>query len=292
MMTSYVVIIIEKGSISFFHWTEEMDSFSPDKIKKIVRDIVAELGVGVSGSIAKAPNAPSDKGPRALIVFNAGIRKLDEAMEQVRMIEKAAGKCSLFTGESARPSLCSEDVKEKSGARCLLDTVRPEGLEKVLSLADVLVLPTFCIRVAAKLAHFLGDNLESNIVLSALFQGKKVLASKDSFLVCEILTNVKLKEEINKILEKLEGFGMVFCPTENLSEVFVELSRGEQGLDTAASNEMEQEGRKSGLNLVTAKHIHAAVNEKRNSVEVMTGGKVTPLARDLAREYSIKIVET
>jgi hypothetical protein len=269
-----------------------MDNISREKIEEIVRDIVAELGVAVSGNDAKERNVPSRKGPRALIIFHAGIRKLDEAMKQVHMIDKATGKCSLFTGESARSSLCGEDVREKSGAHCLLDTVKPEGLEKVLSLADVLVLPTFCIRVAAKVAHFLGDNLESNIVLSALFQGKKVLASKDSFLMCEKLTNVKLQEEISRILGKLEGFGMVFCPTEKLSEVFIQLSHPGQRQETPVSSEVAEEEKKPGLKLITAKHIHAAVNEKRDSVEVVIGGMVTPLARDLAREYSIKIVET
>lgn len=269
-----------------------MDNMSSDKIKKIVLDIVADLGVGVSSSDATEPKLTAGQGPRALIVFHAGIRKLDEAMKQVRMIEKAAGKCSLFTGESARPALCGEDVKEQSGARCLLDTVRPEGLEKVLSLADVLVLPTFCFRVATKLAHFLDDNMESGIVLSALLQGKKVLASKDSFLMYEMLTNVKLKEEINRILNKLEGFGMVFCPTEKLSEVFLELSRSEQDSAKPVPGKKEGKEKRPGLKLVTAKHIHTAVNEKKGLVEMAPGGKVTPLARDLAREYSIEIIET
>jgi len=269
-----------------------MDRTSTDIVRKIVREILAELKVSVSGTNAEEHNTTADRGPRALIVFHAGMRKLDEAMKQVHMIEKVTGKCSLFTGESARPVLCEEDVREKSGARCFLDTVRSEGLEKVLSLADVLVLPTFCIRVAAKLSNLLGDNLESNIVLSALFQGKKILATEDSFMACEILTNVELKGEINRIIGKLRGFGMIFCPTEKLSEIFLELCRSEKNPIISVGTKTEEQERQTGLKLVTAKHIQTAVNEKRGLVAVAPGGMVTPLARDLAREYSIEIEQT
>lgn len=268
-----------------------MNNISSEEIKKIVRDIVAELGLGASERAASGSASRSKEGPTALIVFHAGIRKLDEAMRQVRLIEQAAGKSGVFTGESARPFLCRDDVREKSGVRCLLDTVKPEGLEKVLSLADVLVLPTFCIRAAAKVAHFLEDSLETNIVLSALFQGKKVLASKDSFLVCDLLTNAKLREEINRILEKLESFGMVFQPTEKLFEGFKEITGPGQAPEIRVSREVPEKASESAFKLITAKHIHAAVNDKRDSIELAVGGKVTPLARDLAKEYSVKIVE-
>lgn len=268
-----------------------MNDISSEKIKKIVRDIIAELGLGVSERVTRESVSRTKEGPTALIVFHAGTRKLDEAMRQIRLIEQAAGKSGVFTGESARSVLCREDVREKSGVRCFLDTVKPEGLEKVLSLADVLVLPTFCIRVGAKVAHLLGDNLETNIVLLALFQGKKVLAAKDGFLVCDILTNERLREEINRIVKKLEGFGIVFCPTDKLFEVFRELSDPAQVRETRDTKEVLEKPRESPLELITAKHIHAAVNEKRDSIELAAGGKVTPLARDLAKEYSVRIVE-
>jgi len=50
------------------------------------------------------------------------------------------------------------------------------------------------------------DLVPSSIVLSALLQGKKVLASDDGFLVCDILVNEKIREGIDHILKKLKDF--------------------------------------------------------------------------------------
>ena len=107
-------------------------------------------------------------------------------------------------------------MREQGGSPCILDTVKPEGLEKVLARADVLVLPTFCFQVASRVAHLLADDPDSRLVFSALVQGKRVLAANDGFMVFETLANPALKTEIAGVLKKLEGFGVVFCPTQRI----------------------------------------------------------------------------
>ena len=45
------------------------------------------------------------------------------------------------------------------------------------------------------------------------------------------------------------------------------------------------------MRLITAKSIYSAVDNNQNSIMLAPGGKVTPLARDLAKEYNLKIIE-
>jgi hypothetical protein len=182
-------------------------------------------------------------------------------------------------------------VREKAGARCILDTVKADGLEKVLMRADVLVLPTFCLKVAAKVANLTCDDSESGIVFSALLQGKKVLASNDGFLVCDILVNEKLKEEIEKILAKLQTYGVTFCSTEQLAETFSKLVATKESKDVPRSSVVEETGGDVGYRLITAKMVTAAANSRQASLRLAPGGIVTPLARDMAKEYAIKIVQ-
>jgi hypothetical protein len=226
------------------------------------------------------------------MVFHAGVRKLDVALEQSRIIETAAGKCGVFTGESARAFVCGDDVRDRAGARCILDTVKPEGVEKVLERADVLVLPTLCLKVAAKVATLSCDTQESNLVFTALLLGKKVLAARDGFLICDVLANDGMKAEIERTLNKLEGFGMTFCPTDQLSESFERLVQGSQASSVTTPTEDSKEETPAPLRLITAKIINAAANDQQTSLRLAPDGKVTPLARDLAREYGIEIVET
>jgi hypothetical protein len=192
------------------------------EISKIVRQVLRETGLEKELSPAPSSrhgNSPQ-KGPAVINIFHAGVRKLDQALEQVQKIEETARRSSVYTVESARSWVCGADVKEGAGVKCILDTVKPEGLEKALQKADILVLPTFCLKIAAKIASLICDDQESGLVFTALLQGKKILAASDGFLVCDILANETLRGEIDQILRKLESFGMVFCPTDQLHARF------------------------------------------------------------------------
>ncbi|MEW5725505.1 MAG: hypothetical protein AB1896_20525, partial [Thermodesulfobacteriota bacterium] len=171
-----------------------------------------------------------------------------------------------------------------------LDTVAAEGLEKVLELADVLVLPTFCLRVAAKTARLDFDDPDAGLVLSALVQGKKVLAARDGFLLLGRLKNEGLRAEFDRILRQLEGFGLTLCPTDRLAEEFSRLTAAGGGTAAAAPRAEGAGAPAPAYRLITANDVRAAVNDQRFELVLTPGGLVTPLARDLAKDYSVKII--
>lgn len=266
------------------------------EITKIVRQVLKETGLTKESSPAPLPRQKNNprKGPAVINIFHAGVRKLDQALEQIQRIEESARRSSVYTVESARSWVCGADVKEGAGVKCILDTVKPEGLEKALQKADILVLPTFCLKTAAKLASLICDDQESAIVFTALLQGKRVLAANDGFLVCDILVNDALRSEIDRILAKLESFGMVFCETDQLHATFQKMRSGAEAAPTTpapAKIRTQKENKTPSEMLITAKIIHTAVGEKQNSITLAPGGIVTPLARDLAKEYAIKIIK-
>ena len=269
------------------------------EISKIVRQVLNETGLP-KGSSRNPPSRPGDsprKGPAVLNIFHAGVRKLDQALAQTQKIEQTARRSSVYTVESARSWVCGADVKEGAGIKCILDTVKPAGLEKALQKADILVLPTFCLKTAAKIASLICDDQDSGIVFTALLQGKRILAANDGFLVCDILANEALRGEIDQILRKLESFGMVFCPTDRLHSTFEKMLSGIKPAKTVPTPSPEKiipqtENTTDSIKLVTAKVIYTAVDENQNAITLAPGGIVTPLARDLAKEYSIQIIKT
>jgi len=270
---------------------------SKEEIAKIVRQILQETGRNLESSAAasKRQQTPARNGPSVLNVFHAGVRKLDQALEQIQKIEADVRRSSVYTVESARAWVCGADVREGAGVKCILDTVKPQGLEKAMQKADILVLPTFCLRTAAKVANLTCDNQESNIVFNALLQGKKVLAANDGFMLCDLLVNEQLRKEIDQILKKLEGFGMIFCSTDKLHSTFQKMLTAAEPVKTIPTimqSETKKEKSADVKTLVTAKVIQSAVNEKQNSITLAPGGIVTPLARDLAKEYSIRILKS
>ncbi len=267
-----------------------------EEISNIVREVLRERGL-LDNSIKKTDPKHirrSRTSPAVLNIFHAGVRKLEQALEQVRLIEQAAGRSSVFTVESARSWVCGADVREEAGVFCILDTVKPDGLEKALQKSDILVLPTFCLKTGAKVASLICDDQESGIVFTALLQGKKILAARDGFLICDILVNDNLQQEIDRILKKLQEFGMVFCNTDQLHATFQEMTAPNINRESHANTQVVPDNEKevSANRLVTAKDINMAVDNKQNTIRLAPGGILTPLARDLAREYAVKIIKS
>jgi hypothetical protein len=263
-------------------------------ITKIVREVLKEKGLSQLPTDKSPAHKPQrdPSAPVVLHVFHPGVRKLEQALEQVSLIEALAAKSSIFTVSSARAWVCGGDVREKAGSRCILDTVQPEGIEKVLQKADILVLPTFCFQTAAKLACLIADNQESAIVMSALIQNKPVLAASDGFTLLDALANHRIQNEIERVLGKLETLGMIFCPTRHLAETFKKMSAGNGPSPAAQTKKASAKQTSPDLKLITAKDIQTAVDNRVESLRLAPGGIITPLATDLARDHNIRIEKT
>ncbi len=273
-----------------------MTDTSKKEITTIVKQVLKETGRTADSSAkpSSTQSGPSRNGPAVLNIFHAGVRKLDDALKQIQQIEETARRSSVYTVESARAWVCGADVKEGAGVKCILDTVKPEGIEKALQKADILILPTFCLRTAAKVANLVCDDQESNLVFTALLQGKRVVAANDGFMLCDILVNEPLRREIAQILKKLESFGMIFCQTDQLHATFQKMISGETKIEPSTQSEAAASEKEtpSAVKLITAKIVHTAVDNKQNEIRLAPGGMITPLARDLAKEYSIQIIKT
>lgn len=273
-----------------------MTDTSKKEITTIVKQVLKETGrtADSSAKTSSTQSRPSRNGPAVLNIFHAGVRKLDDALEQIQQIEETARRSSVYTVESARAWVCGADVKEGAGVKCILDTVKPEGIEKALQKADILILPTFCLRTAAKVANLVCDDQESNLVFTALLQGKRVVAANDGFMLCDILVNEPLRREIAQILKKLESFGMIFCQTDQLHATFQKMISAKTKIEPSTQSEAAASEKEtpSAVKLITAKIVHTAVDNKQNEIRLAPGGMITPLARDLAKEYSIQIIKT
>lgn len=255
-------------------------SIDRDMVRRVVRAVIREMAGSTS---KKRPDSAGRSGPRVLAIFHGGLGKVDEALGQVRRIESRCLRFSVFTVTSIRGRLCGRDVQEQTGAECVLDTVKPAGLDKVLDRSDLLLAPTFCLITATKVARLTADDLGSNIVLRALMQNKPVLASNDSFQILDRLVNRAIMADVDQMLGKLEQYGMALCATRDLEAHFEKMIGRKDEPPRAHETTAE-------LKWVTAEDVRNAVKEKKTRIELAPGGGITPLAQDLARELSIEIV--
>jgi len=264
-----------------------MGDFTREQIRTIVREALADLGFRIEPAAANTrrhPKPPAE-GPRTIVVFNAGVRKLEQAIDQVRKIEETYGRVSVFTGPSARSWVCGADVKDQAGGACILDTVKPEGLERALAHADILLLPTLCFGVAAKVARLMRDDLESRLVMSAVLEGKKILAARDGFSILDNRSNQAVHNEIERTLGRLQDFGFVFSDTELLYAAF-------ERAVSPFGKEDPQGAAPDAIGLVTAEYIMECRRKGKKTIHLAPQGKITSLALDVAKEHGIEVVRS
>lgn len=232
-------------------------------------------------------------GPKILTVFHAGIFRLDEALEQVRQMNQSAWRLSVFRGDSGLSFASQKKIQEVTKVKTFLDKARPADLIKVLNHCDILVLPTFGFPAAAKVAQLLCDDCESRIIHAALVKGKKVLAVNDGYKEPDVKVAPQLIKESERIFNKLEGFGVAFCHTDQLAASCAQLclNSAEPGSTTSSGGQDPPEKYdQPGKKLITGKDIEKAAQNNQKEIHLGPKGKVTPLARDLAKEYSVNIL--
>ena len=97
---------------------------------------------------------------------------------------------------------------------------------------------------------------------------------------------------MDRILAKLQSFGMIFCDTGQLCATFQKLVNGAANMGPPVKGNPATETAPATRKLVTAKDIQKAVDGDRGPIMLAPGGIMTPLARDLAKEYGLEIIKT
>jgi hypothetical protein len=120
---------------------------------------------------------------------------------------------------------------------------------------------------------------------------KRPLATRDGFTLLDTLSNQGIREEIESVIGKLESFGMVFCETDQLAAVFQKMVSNRNTSVPLGTKKGSSHRATPGFRLITAKDIQAAVFNNQDSIPLAPGGIITPLAKDQAREYAIKILK-
>ena len=139
-----------------------------------------------------------------------------------------------------------------------------------------------------------GKVLSSNRRFADLWQDPKTGMHHALAILPRQQAATALRQEIDRILKKLEGFGVIFCQTDQLHATFQNIISGQTKTQSPMPSNAaaSEKGKSPTVKLITAKVIHAAVDNKQNAIRLASGGMITPLARDLAKEYSIQIIKT
>ena len=252
-------------------------------VKAAIRGVLREMGF--------TPQRPKKEGPRVLFVVQGHSLRQDEALVQVQAMEQAAGKASLVLTDADRLCGGEQDVKEKSGTRCLLSNVPDESFDRVLALADWLVVPTVPLPMAARAAALTGS--DDCLLLKGLLAGKKTLIANDSFRYPGVALKPAFEQRIAQTMATLQGYGIIAVPLDQLAQTFLKAVNPSVAPSLSGAGASPAPGPATtpdkALTYVSAREVREALDSGKEIIRVAANGLIGPLALDLAREGGLKL---
>jgi len=88
-------------------------------------------------------------------------------------------------------------------------------VKELIESYDAVVIPVLSLNTASKISKLITDNFVTNLIITGLLLGKKVIAFKKFLLPEDVIPSAGIKSGIDNIVQRLELFGVEFID-ENL----------------------------------------------------------------------------
>ena len=261
--------------------------------EKLVQLVVAEVLRQLKEAESRSAASIAAEEHKALAIFTGGTIGLETSLEQLSRLQAIGTEPTVILSEAAECIIGINWIKEKLGSHVNVITTQSPYPGKYLRSADIVLVPVLTQNTAAKLAHTFSDTMVSTVILQALMLGKPVIAAKnaadpkDNWRVQKNManTNPALKEALEENLKKLEAYGIELVSAEGLAVAVKNILIKEALPKLPCIQE-----KNSKRHVLDADTVRQAAKNGAKMIQVKSGTVITPLARDIARENSIDII--
>lgn len=257
-------------------------------VELVTAEVMRQLGQKHLVTLEEQPNIPHKK---VLAIFTGGTIGLEQGLLELQKLQALSIEVNVVLSMAAEQVIGSKRIIEELGSNINLVTAHSPYPGKLLRESDLVLVPVLTQNTAAKLAYTLSDTLPSTLIMQALMLGKPVLAAmnaadpQDGWRIKGNMGkgSPTFSEALRQNLKKIEGFGIELVKVEGLA------AGGQKMLQQLVKEAPQAPAGKKGL--MDAEGIKAAAGNGQSSITIPKGMIITPLARDVAREYGITIIQ-
>lgn len=238
-----------------------------------------------------APEKSTQYQHKALVIFTGGTIGFEQGLAEIKKLQNLCFEITVVLSVAAQEVLGIERIKEELGSHISIVTAQSPYPGKLLREADILIVPVLTQNTAAKLAYTLSDTMVSTLILQGLMMGKPVVAASnaadplDGWRAQYSMGNASagLVQALQENLKKLARYGMQLVPVEAIGSVSQKVLNRQK---TVAVNPLTN--KKTVLDAAT---IQATAQNGSKRIAVSPGTIITPLAKDIARDCGVEIVQ-
>ncbi|CUH94324.1 hypothetical protein P22_0390 [Propionispora sp. 2/2-37] len=249
-------------------------------IERVTREVMNRLRSRDSGNGQK----------KVLALFTGGSIGMETGLEEVNRLQALGAAVTVVLSPAAEKIIGRETVQAALGSDIPIVTVQDRYPGKEVREAAVLVVPVLTQNTAAKVANTLADSLASTMIMQRLMTGKPVIAAYNAAdprdaSRCKLQMGQPapaLMQALQANLKKLESYGVVLVPVEGLANACQTIwgTRPQECFLAA----------KSKKTVIDAPAVKAAFHSGCRQIMIPAAAIITPLARDLARDYGLELV--
>jgi hypothetical protein len=259
--------------------------------EQLVKVVTAEVLRQIA-DLPQAQKLPAVKSSvRAIAIFTGGMMGLEESLSEMKHLQALGFEFSVVLSRAAETVIGMDRIKTQLGSTILFIDSACSQIGKLLQETDLVLVPVLTRNTAAKLAYTIADTFVTTLVMQALLMGKPVIAALNA---AEPQANLRVRSDGRKSpvgllqslrgnLDKLKVHGMQLVPVTSLAAASHKLL--EQLVPTVKT---PGENKKS---VIGATDIKTVIANGLKQLTVSQGAIVTPLARDVARDLGVVIVE-
>lgn len=218
---------------------------------------------------------------KILALCCGGILGAQAAAEQLRIIENEGYEITAVFTKNAEELF---GVNSKSMPQMPGRVIPGESVVSLQLLAeiDVVAIPVLTFNTMAKIAAGISDNPVTDLVRTALMQGKAIVAAKEG---CDpenrlfAATGPAYRQRIQQNLELVKGYGLCLVPAQELAQQIRACFQQGGGRDFFESEEY----------IAPLLDANAARRWEQSILVVKPEVTVTPLAREILQQRGIQL---
>jgi len=255
---------------------------SDSLFEKIVREVLRRLQEKV------------EQPKRALVLFTGGLIGLPQALDQLKKSQAEGWELVPVLSPAAEEVIGIARIKESLGTAEVFTSKNSPPPSQLLQGVEVVLVPVLTMNTAAKVALGLADTNVTTLISEAIMLGKSIIAARNA---ADPNSPQRRELGMNKgpapwvqmlaeYLGRLENFGIRLVDVEELTADICG-RRGSKVVLAAVGAQPEETKKAAGV--VTRADVIRAWEEGRDLV-LRPRTIVTPLAREVAREYGVELV--
>jgi len=260
---------------------------------------VQEIVFEVISRLAARLGADGSRGT-VIVVFTGATVAFGEAIQQVRVLILDGYRIQLVFSQAAE-QLFARAVTDELRGFPHVNSMEPIKWLSALKETCAVVVPLLSVNTVSKLSMLIADNLATNLILHALFIGKTVVASQNGADPTgrgrEELGFAQgtpaLRDALTQRLRTLTDYGCHLTDVKGLRDSLnsiISESKGPIAVPPDQTSNSPHSTFSHSEKMVTATDIRWAYRLGEN-LNISPGTLITPLARDLAIQYGVALLE-